>query len=132
MLEGLELMKQIDVWVDYGTIEPDCGEAIKKVHLYVYVCTWDIYVYVYTCIHIQRARLWWGYEERCIYTYMCAFIRTCVHLFVYVCIYTYMVRLWRRCMYTYMFKPAYAFIRTCLCVHIHIEVEILIDRLIER
>jgi len=30
-LEGLELMKQIDVWVDYGTIEPDCGEAIKEV-----------------------------------------------------------------------------------------------------
>jgi hypothetical protein len=31
MLEGLELMKQIDAWVDYGTIEADCGEAIKKV-----------------------------------------------------------------------------------------------------
>lgn len=24
-------MKQIDAWVDYGTIEPDCGDAIKQV-----------------------------------------------------------------------------------------------------
>jgi hypothetical protein len=31
LLEGEALLKQIDVWVAYGTIEPDCGEAIKAV-----------------------------------------------------------------------------------------------------
>ncbi|EKX48662.1 hypothetical protein GUITHDRAFT_105297, partial [Guillardia theta CCMP2712] len=31
MLEGHELIDQIDRWVQYGTIEPDCGEAIKEV-----------------------------------------------------------------------------------------------------
>jgi hypothetical protein len=31
LLEGLELIKQIDEWVAYGTIEPECGEAIKEV-----------------------------------------------------------------------------------------------------
>ena len=31
MLEGLELIKQIDAWVEYGTIEQDCGDAIKQV-----------------------------------------------------------------------------------------------------
>lgn len=32
-LEGAELTKQIDEWVEYGTIEPDCGDAIKQVVL---------------------------------------------------------------------------------------------------
>ena len=31
LLEGMELIKQIDEWVAYGTIEPECGEAIKEV-----------------------------------------------------------------------------------------------------
>jgi len=30
-LKGLELIQQVDAWVEYGTIEPDCGDAIKKV-----------------------------------------------------------------------------------------------------
>lgn len=29
-LHGAELLKQVDKWVEYGTIEPSCGEAIKK------------------------------------------------------------------------------------------------------
>jgi len=30
-LKGAELIKQIDRWVKRGTIEPDCGEALKEV-----------------------------------------------------------------------------------------------------
>eukprot|EP00288_Rhodomonas_lens_P018100 CAMPEP_0177706440 /NCGR_PEP_ID=MMETSP0484_2-20121128/9227_1 /TAXON_ID=354590 /ORGANISM="Rhodomonas lens, Strain RHODO" /LENGTH=770 /DNA_ID=CAMNT_0019217903 /DNA_START=71 /DNA_END=2383 /DNA_ORIENTATION=+ len=30
-LKGLELIAQVDKWVEHGTIEPDCGDAIKKV-----------------------------------------------------------------------------------------------------
>ncbi|GKY92003.1 hypothetical protein MPSEU_000171900 [Mayamaea pseudoterrestris] len=29
-LHGKELMDQVDAWVSYGTIEPSCGDAIKK------------------------------------------------------------------------------------------------------
>jgi hypothetical protein len=29
-LYGEELIKQVDKWVSYGTIEPSCGDAIKK------------------------------------------------------------------------------------------------------
>ena len=96
------------------------------IHIYIYTCIHDIYIYILTYIYIYAYIYINIYIHIHIYTrihtyiYTCIHVYICIYIYIYVCIYMYIY------MYTCVYICKYIYMYTCIyiCMYIYMYIYI--------
>ena len=116
----LEILAREGRWGCITCLPPSPPLSSRSLSLYIYIYVRNIYIRIYTYIHVY------------IYTYVHIHVQVyvhmyiCIHVYMYICIDVYMhicIYVYRYiCIYAYMYICVYVYVYICISVYVHVYV----------